>query len=84
MNDEWLKSHYNNLLVFFFFFPLQTDTGDSGSLVNKQQLSSYRNNTTWGKLFGPHTIIHRLKVGVVCFPIPSGGWWYFCQGQGSV
>lgn len=83
MNDEWLKSYYNSLM-FSLSFNYKCTQENAASLVNKQQLSSYRNNTTWGKLFGPHTIIHRLKVGVVRFPIPSGGRWYFCQGQGSV
>lgn len=36
-------------------------------------LRSSRNNTTWGKFVGPHTIRSRPKVGVLCLSILSGG-----------
>lgn len=43
------------------------------SLVNIKKLYSSRNNTTWGKFVGPHTIRPGLKVGVLCLTILSGG-----------
>lgn len=36
-------------------------------------LRSSRNNTTWGKFVGPHTIRSRPKVGVLCLSILGGG-----------
>lgn len=36
-------------------------------------LRSSRNNTTWGKSVGPHTIRSRPKVGVLCLSILGGG-----------
>lgn len=83
-HDGWMAKILLQQSPGFFSFNYKCTQETAASLVNKQKLSSYRNNTTWGKLFGPHTIIHRLRVGGVRFPIPSGGWWYFCQGQGSV
>lgn len=68
-----MLQHFEGEQLLWAPFILKHTLQTAVSLVNIKKLHSSRNNTTWGKFVGPHTIRPGLKVGVLCLTILSGG-----------